>query len=314
MGVAAEKTLIPHGTGAQASHAAHARKPLRTIRPTGGAGFWSPRGLAAALDLREMWAFRDLFGTLASRDVKLRYRQTILGVVWVALQPLLAALIFTFVFNKMAGLTATGAPYFVFAFAGQLAWGAYSQTLTKSANSLVGNTGLVSKVYFPRLILPLSTVLSTFIDFAVGFALLAVLMVAFHAFPGWPLLTLPLWLFLITLLAVGAGLIAGALMVSYRDVAYVLPVALNLLLFGSPIGWGLEKIPLHLRTAYLLANPFAPLLSAFRWSLLAHGVRDPHAAPVPWAFVAYGALFAVTLFIVGALTFRRMERRFADVI
>ena len=164
------------------------RKPLLTIRASKG---------FAALNLPEVWQFRELFGGLAYRDVKLRYRQTALGVIWVILQPLLAAGIFTFVFGKVAKLPSDGPyPYFVFSYAGLLAWNAFSSTLTKASGCLVGNANLVSKVYFPRLILPLSIVPSSLVDFAVASVLMAVLMVKWQVFAGIvPLLLLPVWLF-----------------------------------------------------------------------------------------------------------------------
>lgn len=286
---------LPAATAA-ASSSPH--RPHLTIRPASG---W------AALDLRELFQFRDLLLVLAARDVRLRYRQTVLGVLWVVLQPLIAALIFTFVFDHMAKMSSGGVPYFLFAFAGQLAFGAFASTLTKASGSLVGNAQLVSKVFFPRLILPLSTVFSTFVDFAVGFGLLTVFMAFFRTAPGWGIITMPLWLFLIVLMSVGLGLMAGALMVTYRDVAYILPVILNFLLFASPVGWMLSRIPEGYRTAYLLLNPLASLIAAFRWSVFGKG-------DVPWGFVAYAAAAALALFIAGALAFSARERGFADVI
>lgn len=274
------------------------QKPYLTIRPASG---W------AALDLRELFLFRDLLFVLAARDIRLRYRQTALGVLWVVLQPLIAALIFTFVFGSMAKMGSDGIPYFLFAFAGQVAWMAFSATLTKASGSLVQNAQLVSKVFFPRLILPLSTVFSTFVDFAVGLGLLAVFMVFYGVAPGWGILTLPVWLLLIVLLALGIGLMAGALMVAYRDVVYILPVALNFLLFASPVGWALSAVPERLRSLYLTLNPVASLLEAFRWSLFGTG-------NVSWGFVAYAAALSVGLFMLGAVVFRMRERGFADVI
>ena len=272
-------------------------KPYLTIRPSRG---WQP------LNLRELWQFRDLLTTLAGRDVKLRYRQTALGALWVILQPLMAAGIFSFVFGRVAKLPSDGVPYFVFSFAGLLGWNAFSSTLTKTSSSLVGNANLVSKIYFPRLVLPLSTVGSTLIDFGVALAMMAVLLLAAHVVPGVGLLLLPVWLALIILLAVGLGLMAAALAVPYRDVMYVLPVLTQFLLYACPVAYAITAVPAHLRVLYYL-NPLSGLLEAFRWSLLGRG-------EMPWAMVGYSALCVALVFVGGAFAFRKMERKFADVI
>lgn len=274
-----------------------ARKPHLTIKPRRG---WQ------ALDARELWQFRDLLLTLAQRDVKLRYRQTALGVLWVLLQPLLAAGIFSFVFGKVAKLPSDGVPYFVFSFAGLLGWNAFSSTLTKCSGCLIQNSQLVSKVYFPRLVLPLSTVFSTLIDFLVALAMMAVLMVAYHVIPHWGLLLLPLWLALIVLLAVGLGLVASALTVSYRDVQYVLPVVTQFLLYACPVAYAVSAVPAHLRALYFL-NPLSGLLDAFRWSLLGRG--NLHGS-----YIVYSIACVCVIFVWGAYSFKAMERKFADVI
>lgn len=273
------------------------RKPYLTLKPASG---W------AGLNLREIYQFRDLLTTLAGRDVRLRYRQTALGAVWVVLQPLLAAGIFSFVFGRVAKLPSDGVPYFLFAYAGLLGWNVFSGTLTKASSCLVGNAALISKVFFPRLILPLSTAFSTFIDFGVALAMMAVLMAAYGVTPGLGLLLLPVWLLLMLLLALGVGLYASALMVSYRDVQYVLPVVVQLALYASPVAYAVSAVPENLRGWYLL-NPLAVLLEGFRWSLLGRGELNA-------GLVAYAAVMAVAVFVAGAFVFRRMERRFADVI
>ena len=269
-----------------------------TLRPPSG---WQ------AVNLPELWQARDLLLSLAARDVKLRYRQTALGILWVVLQPLIAAGIFTFVFGKVAKLPPPdGVPYLVFSFAGLLAWNAFSSTLTKSSACLVGNAQLVSKVYFPRLVLPLSTVVSVLLDFAVSLVVMALLMVIFRVPPHPSLLLLPVWLGLIVLLALGVGLYGAALMVSYRDVQYVLPVATQFLLYASPVGYALSAVPARWQTLFAL-NPLTGLLEGFRWSLL--GVGHLHSG-----MTLYAALVSVTVFLAGATAFKAMERRFADVI
>jgi len=272
-------------------------RPLKIIKPKSG---WQ------ALNVPELWRFRDLLLILAQRDVRLRYKQTVLGVIWVVLQPLISAGIFAFVFGKVAKLDSDGVPYFVFAYAGLLAWNLFSNTLTKVSGSLVGNANLVSKVYFPRLVLPLSTVFSSLLDFAVALCMLVIIMAVTHVAPGIGLLLLPIWMFLLLLLSTGAGLFAASLMVSYRDIQYILPVVTQFLLYASPVAYTVSHISPRLQTLYLL-NPISSLLEAFRWSLLNRGTLHP-------VMIGYAALFSVAVFFFGAYTFRLMERRFADVI
>ncbi len=277
-------------------------KPQLALRPSSG---WQ------AINLHQIWQYRDLLQSLALRDVKLRYRQTALGAIWVLLQPLLGAGIFSFVFNRVANVPTGDVPPFVFAFVGMLGFTVFSSTLTKASASLVGNAQLVSKVFFPRLVLPLSTVLSTLVDFGVSLVMLFVLMLIYGIAPTLQLLLLPLWLFLILLLSLGCGLFASALTVSYRDVQYVLPVVVNLLTFASPIAYAASfaasKLPAGLQPLYFLLNPLSSLLEAFRWSLLGTG-------NVKWGYVTCSAVFAIALFAVGAFAFKKMERKFADVI
>lgn len=272
-------------------------KPHLTIRPSSG---WS------ALNLREIWQYRDLLTTLAGRDIKLRYRQTVLGVVWVVLQPLIAAGIFSFVFGRVAKMPSDGVPYFLFAYAGLLGWNVFSSTLSKVSGCLTGNAPLISKVFFPRLVLPLSTLYGTLLDFGVAFGMLAVLMMI-HGVPiqaGF--LLLPLWLLSLLMLALGMGMFFASLMVSYRDVQHILPVVIQCLLYASPVAYAVTAVPPALRAFYYL-NPLSAVLEAFRWSLL--GTGELHPGPV-----AYSTLFAVAVFTAGAFAFKRMERRFADVI
>lgn len=277
-----------------------------TIRPKSG---WVP------LKLAEIWEFRDLLFMLGLRDVKLRYKQTILGAGWVLLQPLLGAGIFTFVFGVLAGMGSEddAVPYFLVTFVGMLGWIVFSSTVTKASSSLVGNAPLVSKVYFPRVILPLSTVFATLIDFVVALALAAVLMILFGVNPGMRVFLVPLWLILLLAFSLGIGLLSASLMVSYRDVRYVLPVLVQSVQWISPVGWEMarleqnEKVPEIVQTLYVLLNPLAGLLEAFRWSLLKRGELDTST-------VVYSAVVSVLVLGAGMFLFKRMEQRFADVI
>jgi lipopolysaccharide transport system permease protein len=242
----------------------------------------------------------------AVRDLKLRYRQTALGVMWVLLLPLLGAGIFALVFGRVAKLPTSGVPYFLFAYAGLLGWNLFQGTLSRAGSSLVSNAHLVSKVFFPRVIMPLSAACSATVDTVIAFGLLLILLPAYGV-PLTPAFALvPLWLLLFQILALGLGLYASALSVSYRDVTHILPIVTQFLLYASPVGYRTSLVPNTFRTLYVL-NPLAGLLDALRWSLLG-------GAPPQWAHVGYAAVVSCGLLVAGAFAFRRMERKFADVI
>jgi len=265
------------------------------FRPGGGEGeiivrIRPPRPWEA-LDLRSLWRFRDLLLALAVRDIKLRYRQTALGVLWVVLQPLLAAGIFAFVFGRIAHLDSGGVPYVLFCYAGLLAWNLFSGVVLKASGSLVANASLVAKIFFPRVVLPFSTVISTLLDFAIGLVVGLALLLAYGRVPGLALLAAPFWLAFLLLLATGVGLICAALAVAYRDVMHILVAVIP------------EGLP---RTLYKL-NPIAPLIEGFRGALLGQGSVGPRSA-------VYAIVFTIGVFMAGLIFFRRMERQFADVI
>jgi len=275
----------------------HSPLPHLTIRARSG---WQ------AVNLAQIWQYRGLLLSLATRDVKLRYKQTALGVLWVVFQPLMAAGIFSFVFGTVAKLPSGGLPYFLFSYAGLLGWTAFSGTLVKCSASLVGNAHLISKVFFPRLILPFSTVFSSLLDFAVALAMMLVLLVVYQVTPGWGIVLLPVWLLLVLLYSIGVGLLTAALTVTYRDVQYILPVGLQFLLYASPVAYAVSAVPEHLRWIYYL-NPLSSLLEGFRWSLL--GVGQP-----PGWTILYAIAGGIVVFIAGAFAFKRMEKTFADLI
>ncbi len=272
-------------------------RPHLTIRPSRG---WT------ALNLRDIWSFRDLLLTLAGRDLKIRYKQTALGVIWVVLQPLLAAGVFSFVFNSVAGLSSEGAPPLVFAFAGLLGWNFFSNVLTKVSSCLVGNAQLVSKVFFPRLVLPLSGLGSCAVDFVVGLAMMVVLLLVYRLRPSATLVFFPVSVAILAALALGVGLWTAALMVSYRDVAYILPVMLNILLYASPVAYSVAGVPPRLRWVFAL-NPLTPPLEAMRAGLLGLPFTEARG-------LATSSAVAAVLLLVGLYAFKRMERKFADVI
>ena len=257
-------------------------------------------------ELAETWQARDLLYTFADRDLRLRYRQTALGIVWVVLQPLIAAGIFTFVFGTVAHLSSEGKPYLLFTFAALAGWNLFSGILTRASGCLVGNANLVSRVFFPRLILPLSVMPAALVDFVVALGMFAVLLVVYGVAPTAALVTLPLWMLLLCAGAFGAGLVAASLMVRYRDVQYVLPVAVQLLLYASPVAYAASGVPERWHALYFL-NPLAAAIEGLRWALL--GTAAPSAGAVAWS-----ASVAALAIGAGVLVFRRMERGFADVI
>lgn len=258
------------------------------------------------VDLGEIYRHRELLWTLADRDVRVRYKQTVLGALWVVLQPLLGALIFAFVFGVVARLTVTGVPYTVFAFASLTAWNLFSTTATRVSNSLLANSAMVSKIYFPRLILPLSSSAAPLVDFAVSLGVMVLMLFYFRINPGWGILLLPIWIGLLLLLSMGIGLAAGSLTVRYHDVNIILPVVLQMLMYISPVAWSTMNVPEKYRWV-LMINPLSGLLDAVRWSLL--GMDGPSIGPL-----AYAAAVSLAVFWVGAIIFKQQERSFADVI
>ena len=274
-----------------------ARALQTVIEPTHG---WR------ALDLREMWRFRDLLRSLVVRDIKLRYRQTALGVFWVLLQPLISAAVFTFVFGRVARLPSGPVPYFLIALTGMLTWTLFSGVLQRGSQALVANAALVGKVFFPRLLLPISAVGSGLIDVAGAATLVIALAAANGVFAGFSLLLLPVWLLLAILLALGPAIATSALTVAYRDVAYVIPVAMQALLFLSPVGYDTTAVPERFRSLYEL-NPLVAPIQGVRSALL--GLPGPSLISV-----TSSALCAAVLLVLASVYFTRHERRFADVI
>lgn len=259
------------------------------------------------LDCAELWGYRDLLWSLAARDLKLRYRQTALGILWVIFQPLAGAGIFAVVFGWVAGLASDKASYFLFSLAGLLVWNAFQSTLGKASTALIGNAALVSKVYFPRLLLPLSTVLSSLVDFAIGLSVFVVFALLSNAKCGWPnFFMLSLWLACALASAIGLGLLASAVMTRFRDVQHVLPVLLPFLMYGSPVAYALDAVPAQWQSVFFW-NPMSWVLEGSRAALLG-------TPPVSTIWTIYAVGGALCILITGLIGFRKMERTFADVL
>ncbi len=260
----------------------------------------------AGLKLQELWAYRDLFWILALRDVKLRYKQTALGVTWVILQPILTSGIFAVIFGMLAQLPSDDSPYLLFAFAGTLPWTLFSQSLQRAGSSLVSGRELISKVYFPRMILPIASSFSVLVDFMVGLASIGVLFAIYRVSLTWNLLALPGLIFVNLLISIGVSFWISAFSVHYRDFIYALSFLIQAWMYASPVAYSSSIVPEQWSALYSL-NPMVGVIEGFRWSLLGQG---------DFSWVSFGISSAVglVLFISGALVFRRIERGFADVI
>lgn len=258
------------------------------------------------IDLGEIVRYRELLWTLADRDIRVRYKQTALGVIWVILQPLVGSFIFAFIFGVMARLKVDGVPYVVFSFASLTAWNLFSGTVSRVCYSLLSNSAMVSKIYFPRLILPISSTAATLIDFGVSLGMMAVMLFCYRINPGWGLLLLPIWIVLLMLLAVGLGLATGAMTVKYRDINIIMPITLQMLMYISPVAWSTTNVPEKYRWVFLV-NPMSGLLDAIRWSLLGVGSVSPGQ-------LLYSTVVSLAVFWAGATVFKQQERSFADVI
>jgi lipopolysaccharide transport system permease protein len=256
----------------------------------------------------DLWRYRELFYFLAWRDILVRYKQTVIGIAWAVIQPFLTTVVFTVVFNRIAHLEApAGVPYFLLVMAAQLPWQFFSASLSASSNSLVGNANLISKIYFPRLIVPAGSVITSFVDFLITLGLVALMMVCYQFVPDWRLLLLPLFMALAFGAAFGAGLWLCALNVKYRDFRYVIPFIVQFGFFISPVGYLSTKIPVRWRLLYSL-NPMVGVIDGFRWALL----RGETA--LWWPSLLSSLAFTIVLSFSGIWYFRKMERTFADVI
>lgn len=273
------------------------QSPVVHIRASGG---WR------SLDLRDLWAYRELLYFLVWRDIKVRYKQTVLGAAWAILQPFATMVVFSLFFGRLAGVPSEGLPYPIFSYAALVPWAFFVQGVSQSANSIVSSQNLITKVYFPRLAIPLATVLGGVVDFVLAFIVLIGMMVYYGIMPTANVVFLPFFLLLAFVTATGAGLWLSALNVRYRDVRYVVPFLTQLWLLITPIAYPSTLLPGSWRTVYGI-NPMAGVVDGFRWALLGNG-----AGPGP--MLAVSSLAAVALLVSGALYFRRLERSFADIV
>jgi len=257
------------------------------------------------VNLGELWQYRDLFYFLILRDIKSRYAQSVFGVGWAIIQPLFFMIIFTLVFGKLANVGSDGAPYPVFSYVGLVVWTYFASAFNEATTSLVSNSNMIGKVYFPRLILPLSAVLSKLIDLVIAFTLLVGLMIWYGITPTVWVFTLPLLVLIALTTAAGLGMWLSAMAIQFRDVKYALGFGVQLLMYASPVVYPASLVPERFQHFYAL-NPMVGAVEGFRSALLGTN-------PMPWDFIGIGAAVSIVLVVTGSLYFRRTERIFADV-
>ena len=271
--------------------------PTLVIRPSRG---W------VSLNLRDLWEYRDLLYFLVWRDIKVRYKQTAIGAAWAIIQPFMTMVVFSVFFGSLAKVPSDGIPYPVFAYCALLPWQLFAHALTESGNSLVANQNLITKVYFPRLVIPLAAVLSGIVDFGIAFLVLLGLMFFYGIAPTAAVVTLPFFVLLAIASALAVGLWLSALNVEYRDVRYTIPFLTQFWLFVTPVAYSSTLVPEQWRVLYGL-NPLAGVVEGFRWALLGK-------ASLPGAMLAVSVAIVIVLLVSGLYYFRKMERHFADVV
>lgn len=280
------------------SASTHTQEPVLIIEPgRTERNYWA-----------DLWRYRELFLILAWRDISVRYKQTIIGILWAIVRPFLTMVVFTIIFGRVAKLPSDGsAPYALMVFAAMLPWSLFSNALSESSNSLIGNANLIGKVYFPRLIIPTATVVTAFIDFLISFAIMIGMMVYYRFAPGWQILFLPCFIILALVASLGPGLWITALNVKYRDFRYIIPFVVQFGLYVSPVGFSSKVVPEQWRLLYSL-NPMVGVIEGFRWCIL--GGNSP--------IYIHGFLLSLAIIVffiwLGVTRFRKMERTFADLI
>ncbi|MBF0123066.1 MAG: ABC transporter permease [Candidatus Omnitrophica bacterium] len=254
---------------------------------------------------RDLWRYRELFVFLAWRDILVRYKQTVFGVLWAIVRPLMTMVVFTIVFGKIAKMPSGGVPYPILVFTAMLPWQFFASSFSESSNSLIGNSNLLTKIYFPRMIMPASSIVVAFVDFLVAFVVLAGLMVYYGFTPGWTVLTLPVFILLAFMTAMGAGLFIAALNVKFRDFKHLVPFVVQFGLYISPVGFSTQIVPEKWQILYSL-NPMVGVIDGFRWAILGQ--------PLNVAAFFFSMAVAIGLMILGIWFFRMTEKTFADDI
>jgi len=272
-------------------------KPYLIIKPKKG---WQ------LIDFRELREYRDLFYFLVTRDIKVRYKQTVLGGLWAIIQPFFMMIVFTLFFGRLAKVPSDGIPYPIFNYSAMVAWTYFANAISSSGNSLIHQTALISKVYFPRLIAPLAPVLAFLLDFAIAFVILVGMMLYYHIYPTIMTVFLPLLIILMMLTASGVGMILAALNAKYRDITYIIPFLVQFWMFASPVVYPVSILPGKYHLIYAI-NPMVGVIEGFRSALLG-------TVAFPTQMLLVSTLVSIALFVVGALYFRQTERYFADVI
>ncbi len=272
--------------------------PLVTLRPSKG---W------VSLRLGELWRYRELLYFLTWRDIKVRYKQTVIGAAWAIIQPFTTMVVFSLFFGQLAGIPSDNLPYPIFSYAALVPWTFFAASLTNTSNSLVGNANLIKKIYFPRLVIPLSAVLSNVVDFCLAFGVLLLMMLAYGILPTINIVFLPFFLLLALVTALGVGLWLSAMNVQFRDVRYVVPFLVQVWMFITPIAYPSSLIQNEALRALYGINPMAGVVEGFRWALL--GTQT-----APSGILALSTLVSILLLVSGLFYFRRMEKTFADVI
>jgi len=256
---------------------------------------------------RDLWRYRELFYFLAWRDILVRYKQTVIGILWAVIRPLLTMLVFTFVFGKLAKLPSNGVPYPILVFAAMLPWQFFANAFSEAGNSLISNSNMISKVYFPRLVIPTSAVIVSFVDFLISAFILVGLMIWYRFLPDWRILTLPLFVLIAFAAAMGAGLWIAALNVKYRDFRYIIPFVVQFGLYISPVGFSSNIVPEKWRLLYSV-NPMVGVIDGFRWAILGGNSQ------IYWPGLLLSLGLVAMILITGMKFFRKTEKAFADVI
>ncbi|MBC8387731.1 MAG: ABC transporter permease [Actinobacteria bacterium] len=257
--------------------------------------------------LIDLWKYRELFYFLSWRDILVRYKQTVIGVVWSIIRPILTMIVFTIIFGKIAKLPSGNVPYPILVFVALLPWQFFANALQSSGNSLVGNAGMISKVYFPRMIVPASSIIVAFIDFLISFIILIILMFWYRFVPDWKVVTIPLFLILAILLTLGAGFLISSLNVKYRDFQYIVPFIVQLGLYISPVGFSSDIIPQKWKIIYSL-NPMVGIIDGFRWAFF--GTQSNYLM----LSIVFSIVIIILILFIGIRYFRKTERTFADRI